>query len=587
MSRIDPLQSLAFSIHGNPGVYALLLGSGVSRSAGIPTGWEIVLDLLGKLAATCGGPTETNLEHWYVSKYKEAPDYAKILDSLAKTQSERQQLLRPYFEANDQEREEKLKQPTTAHQAIAQLVAQGFVKVIITTNFDRLMEKALEDVGVVPTVLSSVDQVQGALPLIHLRCCVLKIHGDYLDTRIRNSPQELEVYSKEFDELLDRIFDEFGLIVCGWSADWDVALRKAVARTSSRRFTTYWAVHGPTNDQAQRLMDNRRAETIQINNADQFFETIQQTVQSIEEFAQPHPLSTEAAIASFKRYLSAPGYRIQLKELVDTTVDSVVAATSGDAFSVQGGPSPIIANATARIRKYEAACTTLISMASIAGFWAEEDNCNAWERAIERLFTTTSSSGNVVWLGLRTYPAILLLYSLGLGAVEAERLTALNRIFGMQIRVDSNSIESTPVLNKLLLALVPFYQYKLLEGMENHYAPISDWLHDALRTALKRLISDDDRYTYVFDKFEIIASLAYYRLNKDHGGRPLAGAFLYRATNRRHILTTLQDSIKGMGSDSPIVTSGICGKTPEECTATVDLFIEHIDQMVGAMGIPW
>lgn len=48
---IDPVHSLAFSIQANRGVYALLLGSGVSRAARIPTGWEITLDLVRKLAA--------------------------------------------------------------------------------------------------------------------------------------------------------------------------------------------------------------------------------------------------------------------------------------------------------------------------------------------------------------------------------------------------------------------------------------------------------------------------------------------------------------------------------------------------------
>ena len=54
------------------------------------------------------------------------------------------------------------------------------------------------------------------------------MHGDYLDTRIRNSPAELDQYPPEFDQLLDRIFGEFGLVVCGWSAEWDSALRKAI-----------------------------------------------------------------------------------------------------------------------------------------------------------------------------------------------------------------------------------------------------------------------------------------------------------------------------------------------------------------------
>ena len=177
-------------MQANRGVYALLLGSGVSRAAEIPTGWEIVVNLLGKLAAADGNSADVDSEQWYRQKYGESPEYSSLLDRLARAPAERQQLLRPYFEPTDQEREDGLKQPTAAHRAIAQLVAQGFVRVIITTNFDRLVEKALEDVGVTPTVLSSPDHVKGALPLIHTRCCVFKVHGDYQDTRIRNSPTE-------------------------------------------------------------------------------------------------------------------------------------------------------------------------------------------------------------------------------------------------------------------------------------------------------------------------------------------------------------------------------------------------------------
>ncbi len=48
---ISALESLSFAVHSRPGLYALLIGSGVSRSAGIPTGWEITLDLVKQLAA--------------------------------------------------------------------------------------------------------------------------------------------------------------------------------------------------------------------------------------------------------------------------------------------------------------------------------------------------------------------------------------------------------------------------------------------------------------------------------------------------------------------------------------------------------
>ena len=251
---IDPVHSLAFSVQANPGVYSVLIGSGVSRSAKIPTGWEVTLDLIRKLAKLHGETSDPDPEYWYREKFNQEANYSDLLDELAKTPAERQQLLRTYWEPSEQEREEGEKQPTAAHRAIATLAAQGFIKVIITTNFDRLIETALTDAGVVPTVLSSPDQVQGAPPLIHIPCCVFKVHGDYLDTRIRNTPTELDKYPPEFDQLLDRIFDEFGLIVCGWSAEWDGALRSALTRASSRRFTTYWAARGEPGDKAQNLL---------------------------------------------------------------------------------------------------------------------------------------------------------------------------------------------------------------------------------------------------------------------------------------------------------------------------------------------
>ena len=225
---ISSAESLAFSIHANPGVYAVLVGSGVSRAARIPTGWEITLDLVRRLAAVRKQTCDPDPERWYRRTFEEEADYSDLLDKLCKTPAERQQLLCGYFEPSADDREEGAKKPTAAHRAIATLAAQDFVRVILTTNLDRLIETALDDAGVTPTVLTTSDQLKGALPLIHTRCCVIKLHGDYLDTRIRNTQAELDSYPHALNRLLDRIFDEFGLVVCGWSAAWDGALRDAL-----------------------------------------------------------------------------------------------------------------------------------------------------------------------------------------------------------------------------------------------------------------------------------------------------------------------------------------------------------------------
>ena len=588
---IDPIDALAFSIQANRGVYALLIGSGVSQAAQIPTGWDITRDLIRKLAVASGESAEPDPEKWYREKYDEAPDYSKLIDGLAKTQTERQQLLRPYFEPSEQEREENAKQPTAAHKAIAWLVAQGFVKVIITTNFDRLLEKALEEAGVEPVVISSEEQVKGMVPLVHTQHCLVKLHGDYHDTRIRNTPSELSEYSAEFNQLLDRIFDEFGLVVCGWSADWDVALRDAMLRAPSRRFTTYWAAYGQIKDEARQLINHRRAQVIDIENADKFFGTVQEKVASIEQFSQPHPLSTESAVASLKRYLPEQRYRIQLSDLIAESVERVVESVSTSLFDVDS-PEPDTETVTARVRAYEAACSTLLAMAATGGQWAEEDHYDNWRRILERLATLPLLSGKPMWVGLKRYPATLALYTLGLGAVFSNRFNFLGHIFATGIPQPNGETETVTQLLPASCMFRGVWSYgqremQLLEGMERRHAPFSDWIQTAVRQYTAIITVSDEQHDLMFDKLEIMMALSFAYHEVKPLGRYWApwGSFVYRHRNRDRILGEIVGSISTLKHESPFVSSGIFGESPGECVASIAQFKEFMLKVAQGMGI--
>ena len=561
---IDPIHSLAFSIQASRGVYAVLVGSGVSRGAKIPTGWEVTLDLIRKLARLDGEECDPNPEVWYRGKFKKEADYSDILDNLAKTPAERQQLLRGYWEPNDQEREDGEKQPTAAHRAIAALSAQGFVRVILTTNFDRLVEIALRDQGVEPIILSTPDQVVGALPLIHTDCCVFKVHGDYLDTRIRNTPAELAEYPPEFDRLLGRIFDEFGLVVCGWSAEWDVALRSVLERAPSRRFTTYWAVRGEPGDQAQRLIRHRGAEVIHIEDADSFFGAVAEHVRSIEDFSTPHPLSTEAAVASLKRYLPEPRYRIQLSDLVDMAILRLVEATTGEEFAMNG-PTPDRQSVTARLRRYEAACSTLVAMATVGGFWAEEEHYPMWERAVQRLGSMKSSGGFPVWQQLRRYPATLLLYALGLGALAADRLPLLGRVFTASLHdVSKKQVLAVDILPvPCLVAASGGNLLVALDGMGGYRTDLNDWVYNLLRPYAAPVIPDDDQYAMVFEKLEILTALSYSYYSPWHGQWAPPGKFMYEWVRSR-FFREIKESLSEEQDESRYAKAAIFGSTAEE-----------------------
>lgn len=575
---IDPIHSLAFSVQANRGVYALLLGSGVSRAAKIPSGWEITDDLIRKLAKLHEESCDPDPEDWYRCKFEKHADYSDLIDTLAKTPAERQQLLRTYFEPNDREREEDEKKPTRAHRAIAALATQGFVKVILTTNFDRLLETALADAGVVPTVLSSSDQVQGALPLIHTQCCVVKLHGDYLDTRIRNTAAELNQYPPEFDQLLDRVFDEFGLIVCGWSAKWDGALCSALVRAKSRRFSTCWAVRDEPGNEAKRIIDHRQAELIQIQEADTFFHTVQQYVESIEQFSTPHPLSVEAAVTSLKRYIAEDRYRIQMLELVDGAVEQVVETITNDLPTVDYSSTPTSESVTELVRHYEHTCSTLLALAVVGGFWADSQHSQVWQRALERLvsFEKPSDHSNIrnLWTDIQKYPATLLLYALGIGAVRADRLRFLGTMLNTKVRNDLNEeCLAVEVLPPFCLFLNGGKTMGILDGMEGKHAPLNDWMHDSLRHHTHRVTQGSERYDRDFDRLELLIALnhAHY-VNKESTRAFLpAGQFGYKTTARARILDEIKDSLSTHQDDSPYVTSQVFGRTSVECVLSLEI----------------
>ena len=56
----DPLLQLAFSLHNQRGAYALLLDSGISHAAGIPTGWGINEDLIRSVEETSSAEPDSS-----------------------------------------------------------------------------------------------------------------------------------------------------------------------------------------------------------------------------------------------------------------------------------------------------------------------------------------------------------------------------------------------------------------------------------------------------------------------------------------------------------------------------------------------
>lgn len=511
---LDPVLPLAVSIHSGKGVYSVLVGSGVSRSSAIPTGWEIVIDLIKKLAHMRGEDCEPTPEAWYRNVIGSEPDYSDILDQLTQTSAERAMLLRSYFEPTEQEREQGLKLPSPAHRSIATLVAKGYVKVILTTNFDRLMEQALVEAGVQPSVISTDNAVQGALPLVHAPCTLVKVHGDYLDARIRNTRTELAEFSQPIVDLVDRILDEFGLIVCGWSAQWDAALRGAIERCRTHRFGTYWAAHqGTLTGEAQTLIALRRATVLNISSADSFVHDLAQKVQALEDFALVDPLPAKIAVARMKRYLVSKEQQINLHDLVGAETDRVHAGLMSDRFPTT--MRPFDGNSMlASVRAYEAETAVLLPMVACAGYWASEAHVPILLRALKRIADDArDENGLVILLRLRRYPAMLAAYAMGIASMASGNYSTLKELLLLPVKPEKTRPEE-----RVVECLTPFavlnrdYQ-QVLPGREREHTPLCNHIFETLREPLRDYLPDDRAYSEAFDWFEYLSSLVHCDLN--------------------------------------------------------------------------
>lgn len=506
----DPVNALAHSVFSNKGVFALLLGSGVSRAAEIPTGWEITLDLIRQIAVLEGQTAGDRPDEWFIKNKGQQPDYAALLNALPGTADERQAIVRNYIEPSVEDREDGRKTPTKAHHAVAELVEQGYIRIILTTNFDRLLEAALVQRGIEPVVISSDDDVKGAPPITHGRCFIIKVHGDYLDTRIRNTPDELSSYSKEMNKYLDAILDHFGLIICGWSGAWDTSLRNAIKRCPSRRYTTFWTLRGNPHPEARELIKKRDAQTIEIEDADKFFEIFKEKVKALEDLRRPAPTDVRMAVAMIKRYLAEDKHKIRLR---DTILDQ--AKITNDALklavfnpNIQFSPE----EARKRLDFYEGETEILRVMLSVGAYWSTEAQNEIWLDIIKRLLKNDEPrSGLTVWLDLgRYYPAMLAFYCAGVAAVANGNYMLLNKLMTAPLR-DYSSTETKIFCDQLHPTKLSSFPdlCKKLKGYESRIFAASEYMMEVVKTALHEVEPDENQVAVYFDIFEAFIGLVY------------------------------------------------------------------------------
>lgn len=503
----DTIISAAYTTFVNKGAMALLIGSGVSRESEIPTGWDITLDLVRQVGVLQGVSDLEDPETWYRDKFGESPDYSDLLETLTSTTAERINLLKPYFEPSSEQFEEGVKVPSIAHQHIAKLVLEGYIRVIITTNFDRLIENALKEVGIEPVIISNPNHIDNVLPLIHSRITLIKLNGDYLDTSFLNLKRELSYYDPRFKPLLLEVFENFGLITCGWSGKWDIGLMEVLQSSNKFRFTNYFTYRSKPSDELALLAQFRQAHLLSIANASTFFKELYENVAALEHLKNRHPLTEPVAIQRAKKYVARPENRV---ELADLTYDLSKASLESIVFDFSQSPTSksIIENFVMCLSKLQ----TLSAVLAQTVYWSEPYHFPIWSNVMKMALNfrqQNQRNSYADWDNLLQLPATVIRYVIGISYVANKNWDYIRLLH--EVNSTENSYKKN-ILKSTHPEIVVTSDHFVNTGYKKK-TPVSLKLYHYLQPLFQPILSTDESWTEVFDSYEIISSLMYMKSN--------------------------------------------------------------------------
>lgn len=519
----DEVIPAAVAVVSSPKRYALLLGSGISRSAGISTGQMITDDLIGKIAAVQGEVITGKPTEWYNSRQGIKPTFSGLLAQLTKSPEDRVAVLKEYFMVADGNGDLRAPEPTQAHRTIAKLVREGHISFIITTNFDDLLERALRDEGIQPTVITELSN-ERQMSVVPDTCRVFKVNGDYPNTDLKITPADLESYPKHVEDYLDRILSEYGLIVCGWRGEDDVGLMTILSQDRVRRHAVYWC-HRPDSPPIERIVCPLNPTLIAISSADEFFKEFTSKVDLLRGYARKERFTISMAARRVKEALKEPKPELTLPDIINAETDAVLIELQSEQFHRVVDTDAKEAYYS-NLKAMEELAGPLAAMLATIAYYNDGEHATLISDTIERLLDLEVEEPFLqgkLYLRLDSvhtyarclkayhyYPALLAIYSAGIAAVRTGHFNALEAILNRPQMYDNVMMtrEKVPFFEKVNVWTVLECHHHwecqndngiLIRGNNSDQYPF-----DAIHEILRPLIPNNSAYTESFDVFGYI-----------------------------------------------------------------------------------
>ena len=284
----------------------------------------------------------------------------------------------------------------------------------------------------------------------------------------------------------------------------------------------------------------------------------------------------EEMLRRVKELVGDPTKGPALHDLFQADAARVIEAMRDESFAPGTGYSD--EELARRVGAYEALVEDLARAAALAAYWSGTTDERLVPAVVARLanaFERTSGEG--VWLDLSIYPAVLVLYGAGLGAVIGRREAQLAGLLGGATIREREEWKPVAVVLSAQAAL-DHKTARSLPGLEKRRTPMSDHVCEVLRPWVEDLEPDQSTYERAFDRWEYLLGLVMFDLTRTAGRRSYApvGRLSWRGDYGNGIEVALGEEIAAAGAGWPPVFAGLFGGDAARLAESAEGWHEYI-----------
>ncbi len=275
---MNPIVKLAASALPGEKKYVLFVGAGVSKDAGVPSAWDLMLKTASLIYASDNEQInpEINLEEWFVKSKYANMEYSELIEKIYPKYPDQQSFLKEYLTKYE---------IGAAHYGIAELARRGIIRTVITTNFDHFIEKALEEKGFEVQVISTEEDLKNSEPLIHCKAIrVYKPHGSLGRGALKNTPKDLEKLPELMEQELIRVISEHGIVVLGYSGI-DKGIQEIFKKRNYTYYPLFWVDPNPPKGEIENILNEKDFSYIPCTGASQFINDYLRLLERLQELA--------------------------------------------------------------------------------------------------------------------------------------------------------------------------------------------------------------------------------------------------------------------------------------------------------------